>query len=238
MLIPVENRKPTKRRTSCLLKLLLIPIIALSTSGAGAAIPTVEITYSKSLDWVCSQVRGPDVEEAWEAELENLLPRYQQQWQTIGPRLLETTSSMTGKFFPESDITAHLTLCNVPSNAFFSIVVNMRHALSSYTADPVPLDYKISVLFHEILHQFLNAHRPDSSDLLTAHQDEDYRVLDHLHLLALEKAVYLQLGLDSELDNIIEVDGRLPSDAYKKAWSIVNKTPDEYRKYVAEIKGG
>jgi hypothetical protein len=117
------------------------------------------------------------------------------------------------------------------------VVVNMRYALASFTPTPVPLRYKSSVIFHEILHKFLGSHLPAQSALLAAHQNEGKRVRDHLHLLALEKSVYLELGLTTELKEIIEIDRQLPGGIYKTAWGIVNKTESEYLKYLAEIRG-
>ncbi|MBI5860885.1 MAG: hypothetical protein HZB64_01675 [Rhodocyclales bacterium] len=113
---------------------------------------------------------------------------------------------------------------------------DMRYALASFIPTPVPLRYKVNVLFHEILHKFLNDHMPIHSRLLSEHQNESKRVKKHLHLFALEKAVSLELGLTSELKEVIDIDGQLPGGSYKKAWEIVNQTDGEYLKYVDEIR--
>ena len=216
---------------------LFVLVLLLWVGRAEAAPPAVDFSYNESLDGICSLVRGSAIKAAWKAELKHDLPDFEQQWATLGPKLMATTEKITGKQFTQKNITAHLTLCDIPSDSFLGVVVNMRYALASFTPTPVPLRYKISVLFHEILHKFLNDHMPTQSRLLSEHQNEGKRVKNHLHLLALEKAVYLELGLTSELKEIIDIDGQLPGGAYKRAWEIVNQTDGEYLKYVDEIRG-
>jgi len=203
---------------------------------ANAAPPTIEISYNESADWLCSWLRGSAIQEEWKDDLRNNLPKFEQQWRSLGPALLAETEKITGKAFTQSEVTAHLTLCDVPSDSFLGAVVNMRYALASFTPTPVSLNYKVSVLFHELLHKFLREHLPEQSPLLSEHQTENPRVLNHLHLLALEKAVYLQLGLTAELAELISIDEQLPSGAYKRAWEIVNQSPDEYLKYLNELR--
>ena len=217
---------------------LLVILPLLWAVSAQAVPPNVSFSYSESLDKLCSWVHGPAIEDAWKAELERRLPEFEHQWDILGPELMATTEKITGKLFTQKNITARLTLCNVPSDSFLGVVVNMRYALASFTPSPVSLRYKTSVLFHEILHKFLDDHMPARSRLLSRHQDESKRVRQHLHLFALEKAVYLKLGLASDLREIIDVDGRLPDGSYKRAWEIINETDTEYMKYVDEIRGG
>lgn len=216
---------------------LFVLVLLFCVGRAEAAPPAVDFSYNESLDGMCSWVRGSAIKEEWKAELKRNLPDFEHQWAVLGPELMATTEKITGKPFTQKNITARLTLCDVPSDSFLGVVVNMRYALASFTLTPVPLRYKISVLFHEILHKFLNDHMPIQSRLLSEHLNESKRVKNHLHLLALEKAVYLELGLTSELKEIIDIDGQLPGGAYKRAWAIVNQTEDEYLKYVAEIRG-
>jgi hypothetical protein len=64
---------------------------------------------------------------------------------------------------------------------------------------------------------------------------EDERVRDHLHLLALQKAVLLKLNEPDALKEVIAVDSALPGGYYKRAWELVNATDKEYLKYLAEL---
>src|SRR5690242_16262901 len=209
------------RRTAALLCLLFF------NSTAIAAPPKVTISYSPSLDAVCALVRGYRIEPAWKLELSEDIGRFRDMWASIGPRLLSKTEEITGKHFVEESISAHLTLCDPPSESLvLGVVVNMRYALSSFTEHPVPLRFKIGALYHEILHKFVDAHMPAHSALLARHDGEHARVREHLHLLALLKAVYLALGMQDELAELIDIDGQLPGGFYKRAWEIINRDPD------------
>ena len=95
--------------------------------------------------------------------------------------------------------------------------------------------YKVNTLFHELLHIFLHRHAITNSALLKEHASEDERVRDHLHLLALQKAVLLKLNQGDTLKEVIAVDSALPGGYYKRAWELVNVANTEYLKYVAEL---
>jgi hypothetical protein len=207
------------------------------SSAAIAAPPKVTISYSPSLDAACAFVRGNQIKKEWKEELSRKVRLFVDMWAKISPQLLSTTEKITGKFFVDKDISAHLTLCDFPSQSFlFGVSVNMRYTLSSFTERPVPMRYKIGVLYHEILHKFLDDHMPARSALLARHRDEDSRVREHLHLMALEKAVYLALGMKDELAELIDIDGQLPGDFYKRAWQIINQDKDDYLDYLEELK--
>jgi hypothetical protein len=216
-----------------------IPIVLILVStGAVAALPEVRVTYSEALDSECSTVHGAEIKDEWKAELGQKRIDFDKRWAAIGPRLLAATERLTNRRFSTSPITARLTLCNVPSeNSGAGILVNMRYALASFTANPVTVRYKANILFHEVLHGFVQDHVPKDSPLLAEHQVEDERVRDHLHLLALMKAVFLDQGMQYDLAEVIEIDGELPGGYYKRAWEIVNQTDGTYLKYVSELRG-
>src|SRR5262249_14733314 len=212
------------RRLAALLCLLFF------NSTAIAAPPKVTISYSPSLDTVSALLRGVRIEAAWKQELSEDLGPFRDMWAKIGPRLLSKTEEITDKHFADASISAYLTLCDPPSESLhFAVVVNMRYALASFTKHPVPLRYKIGALFHEILHNFVDDHMPAHSALLARHDGELARVREHLHLLALLKAVYLALGMQDELAELIDIDAQLPGGFYKRAWDIINRDPDAYR---------
>jgi len=95
--------------------------------------------------------------------------------------------------------------------------------------------YKVDTLFHELLHNYLDAYPIRDSALLERYASEPARVRNHLHLLALEKAVLIELGESEALEDVIDIDSQLPNGYYKRAWEIVNSNNDEYLKYVAEF---
>lgn len=214
----------------------LIPLILLFFSiFTSAKIPVVAIEYSQPLDSFCSFIKGPKIEDEWKNELLDSLESYRRIWSSVGTELLSVSEDITGNRFSKSKITAYLTLCAVPSQSIIGISVNMRYALSSFTDEPVALKYKVAVLYHEVLHEFVDDHLPKDSVLLSTHSKESSRVLNHLHLLALLKSAYIRLGLESELEEVISIDSKLPGGFYKKAWQIINENENTYKLYVSEL---
>ena len=203
-----------------------------------ATLPRIKVEYSPSEDLACSLPPGSPIKEEWKAELLSRQSEFVTLWQTEGPKLLAATEAISGGDFPLQEITARLTLCNAPSESFPGadrVTINMRYALRSFTPEPVSMRYKVDTLFHELLHIFLSRHPIENSPLLKEHAAEDERVRDHLHLLALQKAVLLELNEPDALKEVIAVDSALPGGYYKRAWELVNATDKEYLKYVAEL---
>lgn len=205
-----------------------------ASSLSMAAAPYVHIKYNKTLDAACAFFKGYEIEDSWKLELTARIEEFRSTWEMLGPKLLQETELLSGYKF-DSPISAYLSLCSVPSQSLVGISVNMRYSLASFTNNPVSFDYKAAVLYHEILHQLIAELVPSNSQLLALHRNEHDRVLNHLHLLALEKAVYLKLGLKRELSEVINIDGKLTGGFYKRAWEIINATDDTYMLYLAEI---
>ena len=203
-----------------------------------ATLPLIRVEYSPSEDLACSLPPGSPIKEQWKAELLSRQPEFVRLWQSEGPKLLTATEAISGRDFPLEEITARLTLCSEPSESFPGtdrVTINMRYALRSFTPEPASMRYKVDTLFHELLHIFLSRHPIENSALLKEHAAEDERVRDHLHLLALQKAVLLKLNEPDALKEVVAVDGALPGGYYKRAWELVNATDKEYLKYVAEL---
>lgn len=214
---------------------LFVGFVAACTSSAYAGQPTVTIAYSSTIDFACSLFRGGEIKDQWKAELVSRKPDFESLWSTVGPKMIDTTEAITGKSFPSEEITARLTLCNLPSQSIVGISINMRYALRSYTPTPVSMRYKVDTLFHELLHVFLARHSIKDSSLLKQHASEPERTRDHLHLLALQEAVLMKLSESEALKDVIAIDSQLPGGYYKRAWEIVNAGDAEYLKYVSEI---
>jgi len=217
-------------------QLIFGAVVVCSSQAALAAPPSVNITYGQVFDAGCSILRGSSIQPEWKRELENIQPAFVALWAKSGSRLLAKVEELTGKGFQSDSVNVRLTLCDLPSDSRLGIQVNMRYALSSFTPQPVPLRYKVNVLAHELLHEFLREHPVSDSALLRLNALEDERVRNHLHLLALMKAALLELGEREALDELIRIDGQLPGGIYKRAWELVNQMPEEYMRYVREIR--
>lgn len=207
-----------------------------ATMEAHAAAPEIDIDYSPLLDAACALVKGGDIKDEWKEELSRKKPELEALWNAVGPTLISSAEKITGHKFPEGRQTVRLTLCDMPSQSIAGISVNMRYALRSFTANPVPLRYKADTLFHELLHKFLAPHSSENSPLLKAHASEPDRTRGHLHLLALQKAVLLSVNAPTEYADVVRIDSKLPGGYYKRAWEIVNATETEYLKYIDEIR--
>lgn len=214
---------------------LTLAFLVFVVTSASAEQPNVTIKYRPRLDRVCSVFRGPSIKDEWKAELMKRQSEFKQLWAAVGPKMIATAEAITSKEFPADEVTVRLTLCNLPSQSFIGVILNMRYALRSFTPQPVPMRYKVDTLFHELLHKYLDTYPVRDSKLLEQYTSEPARVRNHLHLLALQKAVLLKRGESQELKDVIIIDGQLPNASYKRAWEIVNATESEYLKYVAEI---
>ncbi len=215
--------------------IIFFTVLLASICPSQASLPPVTVKYDAAEDSSCS---GSSVKTEWKAELLSREPEFVSLWESEGPRLVAATESISGKDFPSQKITARLTLCNLPSESFPEsgrVTINMRYALRSFTPEPVSIRYKVNTLFHELLHIFLQRYPVANSALLKEHASEDERVRDHLHLLALQKAVLLKVDQADTLKEVIAVDSALPGGYYKRAWELVNSTDKEYLKYVAEL---
>ncbi|MET0291597.1 MAG: hypothetical protein ABW136_04475 [Steroidobacteraceae bacterium] len=213
----------------------LAPVLVASLLAAcGRPSTGVAFEYSPTLDRLCSMVRGARIDPAWSAELQSRLGEFRSQWQRVGPELLSNSETLTGLSFPKSN-TVRLTLCDLPSQSIVGTSVNLRFALASFAAHPVSLRYKIDTVHHELLHSLLSGHVPDSSPLLVAHADEPACVRNHLHLLALQKAVLIRMGASGALADVEANDASLPNGCYRRTWALVNDGESRYLDYVAEI---
>ena len=173
------------------------------------------------------------IKPEWHREMVDRLPEFVSMWRDNGPRMIQAVHKITGKDFkPQSKVT--LTLCSTPSNSFFGLTVNMRYALRSFTSSPVPLRYKVDTVFHEMLHEFILRATPSSSSVLSVHASESVCVRNHLHLLALQKAVLMEIGEANALEQVVALDSQLPSGCYKRAWAMVN-APSVYKDVLNEL---
>ncbi len=154
-------------------------------------------------------------------------------WKTDPSAMVGAVAALTHRPLEPFIAPLRLTLCDTPSQSLAGPSVNMRFALHAFTPTPVPLRYKVDTVFHESLHPFVVQYVPRGSRLLQAHRSESACVLNHLHLLALQKAVLLFLGETAALQQVISIDSQLPSGCW--AWSLLNETETSYQQYVAEL---
>jgi hypothetical protein len=196
--------------------------------------PKVYLEYASSFDSTCESKVSYTIKPEWVKELKDRLPGLNKQWQAEGSALLSTAFEIVGKPFSKKELTASLSLCTFPSMSS-PILINSRFALKSFTDDPISDSVLLSTVFHEILHGYIDGLKLDTSKLLKKYDKESVGVLNHLHLLALQKATYIKLKWEDKLKGVIAKDEELPNPDYKKAWSIVNKS-ESYQTFIEELK--
>lgn len=214
-------------------RILPVLISLFCSLGAATQIPPVKLSYAEMFDSVCTKQTGFQIQSSWVKELIGRLPSLQTEWNTSGRPLLKMTTEIIGKGFQDSELSASLSVCNFPS-LHDPLLINMRYSLASFASTHLPGDVTISIIFHEILHRYLNGRIPSHSALLKKYKAEDATVLSHLHLFSIQKAVYVKLGLLSILEDIVKKDETLPNPSYKRAWEIIGALED-YHSFLEEL---
>lgn len=223
--------------------LFLIPILFMSTSTFAntkgtqllkEAPPKVTLSYAEIFDPVCTVKTGYEINPVWVRELKEKLPQWETLWNKEGNVLLKKTSQLISRPFNQKDFQVSLSLCSFPSMSA-PLIINSRYALQSFTDHPIKNYVLINTIYHELLHNYIDSFLLKNTPLLKKYKAESKGVLNHIHLFALEKAVYLNLGWEFKLTEIIKKDENLPNGEYKRAWEIVNKK-ENYLDFISELK--
>ncbi len=195
----------------------------------------LEPGFSLDLAFPFSENVHPDFDSKW-VELTHWIPEIQEAWDTK-KQCLETTVDLLGKGFERRELSAALITCPLPSMSY-PLVINVSGFLKS-SKNRKPEFYFFSTLYHELLHRYLNEQFSgvlSQSPLLRKYIDqrELRAVISHLHLFAVQKAVYLKLQMEGELRQIIQWNSESDDPAYTRAWDIVNRL-DGFEAYLAEL---
>lgn len=228
------NKKHSYQTIKCLKQFLLLFPFLLFANAAYAMAPRVTLVPAVVFDKVCTQKLDYKIQPSWRKELDVKLPLLSKQWDKQGNKLLNETILLIGKPFTATSYRVALSLCNFPSMSD-PLMVNMRYSLNSFTTNALPSDVTMSIIYHELLHVYLDNIIPKSSPLLKKYSNESDTVKEHLHLFALMKAVYLKLNMQHQLDEVIKKDDSLPNHDYKKTWEIINGK-EGYQPFIAELK--
>ena len=216
--------------------------LALAASGISYAAdqtnatgyPSVTMAYSWLLDNTVAEKTNFIVKPEWVDELEKRTPEFQQSWNDQAGILLGKTIELTGgRTFKETEMHAAFVLCNMASLSF-PLVLNVRRYLTVVLGPRVEPMYLFNAqVFHELLHTFVVENLPDTTPLQEKYKNEDQVTKNHLHLMAIQKAVYTSLGRLDELKALIDSDSQI-GGSYKRSWDIVNS--EDYQAFVDEFK--
>ncbi len=176
--------------------------------------------------------------QGWSDELASRVAEFQSYWDAESSALLQTAMQEVGKPFPHREMLAALTLCNVMSMSSPLIIQARRFLNGPTNGKPLEKMFFTALVFHELLHSYIFAHRPPTTPTLIEYKalfDEHPVARTHVHLFALMKVVYGKLGRSQDFEAIIRLQAPGSSPAYKMAWELVEKVGAD--RLVAELKG-
>ena len=205
---------------ACIISFVLVT----ATNAFGEQYPHVQLVFGYvPFDQSCERWRNTKIEPQWYEELKTKIKALQDYWDQEAPMLLEATIAEITKPFRYKEMLATLTLCPIQSMSR-PLLINIRPFLDGPTQQQSrPLFLFSALVFHELLHTYvIEARSPGISALLERYKSEEPVVKNHLHLMAVMKMVYLKLGREEQLQQIIEKDRDIGNPAYGRAWQIVN----------------
>ena len=203
--------------------------------------PAVTFKYNQVFDSPCAEMTKQPIDAAAVTELENRLDSFREHWRKEAPQLLGSSVKLTKVPFQFRETRAALSLCGFPSISL-PLIINMRFYLRSLRGEKAAsMTVFSAVVFHELLHRYVSdriATLPDkTTPLLRKYKDEPLGVRNHLHVLAIMKAVYGKLGREKDLDEVDAFGQTLRSaPALKRAQEIVDIEGAE--KFTSEIRKG
>jgi len=169
-------------------------------------VPWVDLVYSPGFDEGCAfRVQEPLDPEAV-TELDAMMPRLQEAWRRDGPELLAAAREVVGEPFHFQKTTARLLTCGVASVSR-PLAINVRPYLRATAGGPPTAASQFArTVFHELLHRYVMEAMPRhglrDTPLLRKYGSEPEVVRDHLHLFAIEEAVYRRTGRARELEDV------------------------------------
>lgn len=197
--------------------------------------PKISLVYLKGgtpFDRECGALTQKPVKDEWMAEVVDRLDEFQSLWDAEGTLYMQTALKEVGVPFPYKEMQATLTVCDVSSMSS-PLIIYVRGFLSS-AEKPHPNSAFPELVFHEVMHTYVRDIY-DLSQLRKKYESESPVVLNHLHVMALEKFVLLKLNKPELLEWVQNrYRNRFPPP-YKRAWEIVNDI-EGYEAFMKELK--
>jgi hypothetical protein len=197
-------------------------------------LPKIDIIYppfGTIFDRTRSEITQANVDTALIRVAGQTRASFQAEWDREGPAYLSLVLDSVGLAFPYREMQAYLTVTHVGTMSM-PLMVNVRQYLERGSDAPPDGDFS-EKLFHELMHHYV-APVNATSALRRKYRDEPPVVLNHLHVMALEKFALLRLGKKAELAFLDREYRTDPSPSYyKRAWEIVNQ--EGYQAFVAEL---
>lgn len=210
-------------------------LLCLCTNGFGistephAKYPEIEFKYdwrSYIIDFFGRWCFKASITEDTKKQLASQLPKLIAAWETDAPLLF---GEVISTFHRGIEAETRIGIINLSHGSSYGshrfLIFGLRWFL-----DPEPWLHSVSredafsaLVFHELLHVWVDENiNKDLSPMLAKYRSEDFDVLDHLHLMAIQKMVYLKIGRLDLLEYIGKSYASYQGPLYRRAWEIVN----------------
>jgi hypothetical protein len=219
------------------MSLLFVALAWLNPDTSWSQYPQVDFVFGYlPFDRSCEGWTKQPIDQSWYDELRAQLPAFRAEWSKEAPILLGETIAALNAPFRRNELTAFITLCPIQSMSN-PLIINGRPFLPSpMKQSPWPLSSFSVIVFHEILHTHLPPLYAGKSKLLAKYRDETPVARNHLHLFSVMKHIYLKLGREQQLSEIVTIDSSGNDPSYARAWEIVNKI-EGHEPFLKELRG-
>lgn len=203
------------------MKLTLVFLFCFLTAAHASApeLPRIFFSYSWLYDSVVCEKTPPATESV--KEVKERSEAFSKLWSTRGPELFKVLFDHTGHGFSRKEMTATLSLCKEKPSYSDPLVLNVRRYMNTVMS-PEPVygdDDFVDLVFHELLHTWV-VENLGYSPLIAKHWNEGPSVRNHLHLMAIQKFVYLSLGRNDLVEMLGQINARI-GGTYARSWEIV-----------------
>jgi hypothetical protein len=230
-------------------RLAVIFLVASLSSGAiakassePAPVPKITIDYPGVIEFNCKALGLKTGDPSMVAELRDRLPAWRAAWDKDGPPLLAELRKTVGKPFKFQESIAVLQTCEGLHSTSYPLILDARKSLTGGIFGG-RVDLFVNDVFHELTHRYIRDILGDGDRLpfketpmMLKYQAEAPFVRTHLHLYALHKVIYRQLGLVDTWNAEVSNKRSRPAEVapYIRALEIVDaEGPDVF---IAELK--
>lgn len=205
---------------------ILTECLEASAQTPQAHYPEIEFKYdwrSYVMDIIGGLYFGTPVTEDMNKQFDNQLPKFVNTWTKDAPIFFGEVFSVFKQGIQAKNRTAIINLSH--KNSYGSHRFLVFGLQKFFDSEPWVLsasreDAFSSLVFHELLHVWIDENlNKELSHILTKYCNEDSSVLDHLHLMAIQKMVYTNTNRSDMLELMNEL---YQGPIYGRSWEIVN----------------
>ncbi len=207
-------------------------LLCLCTNGLStephAKYPEIEFKYDWRgyiMDFFGRWYFDAPITEHLKNQLTNQLPELITAWEINAPILF---GEVFATFNRGIEAETRIGVINLSHGSSYGshrfLIFGLRWLLDSEWPYSVSREDAFSALvFHELLHVWVDENvNKDLSSMLAKYSNEEFDVLDHLHLMAIQKMVYTKINRPDVLEYIGESYASYQGPLYRRAWEIVN----------------